>query len=295
MRIFQAATRCTPHDGLDTLFWEDRWFDGRRIQEVAPVIYSMVPSRVRRTSRLGQVVTNGSWADCINPDLGMHALQEYLELWHRVQAWEPTETGPDVFTWSWEANGQYSVRSAYAAKFWGREVIPTTELTWKSRAPSQCKFFTWLALRNKCWTSDRLSRRGLPHQDKCPLCDQEEETIDHVLLACVFAMTMWAAVCTTLVKPEWMPTPQDSLQSWLCTKQRMNTMATKDLHAILLLALWELWKHRNAIVFDGARPSIDQLLQRVRDEGVVWSSAGLLKGNVTSFFSRVERWVSGED
>uniref|UniRef100_A0A453JVA2 Uncharacterized protein n=1 Tax=Aegilops tauschii subsp. strangulata TaxID=200361 RepID=A0A453JVA2_AEGTS len=58
------------------------------------------------------------------PDLGTHALQEYLELWHRVQAWESTETGPDEFTWSWEANGQYSVRSAYAAKFWGREVIP---------------------------------------------------------------------------------------------------------------------------------------------------------------------------
>uniref|UniRef100_A0A453SDC0 Uncharacterized protein n=1 Tax=Aegilops tauschii subsp. strangulata TaxID=200361 RepID=A0A453SDC0_AEGTS len=58
------------------------------------------------------------------PDLGMHALQEYLEFCHSVQAWEPTETGLDEFTWSWEANGKYSVRSAYAAKFWGREVIP---------------------------------------------------------------------------------------------------------------------------------------------------------------------------
>uniref|UniRef100_A0A453FS06 Uncharacterized protein n=1 Tax=Aegilops tauschii subsp. strangulata TaxID=200361 RepID=A0A453FS06_AEGTS len=58
------------------------------------------------------------------PDLGTDALQEYLELWQRVQTWEPTVNVPDEVAWSWEANGHFSVRSAYAAKFWGREVIP---------------------------------------------------------------------------------------------------------------------------------------------------------------------------
>ena len=26
----------------------------------------------------------------------------------------------------------------------------------------------------KCWTADRLARRGLPHPEYCPLCDQED-------------------------------------------------------------------------------------------------------------------------
>jgi hypothetical protein len=34
---------------------------------------------------------------------------------------------------------------------------------WKSWAPRKCKFFRWLAIRNKCWTADRLQRKGLPH------------------------------------------------------------------------------------------------------------------------------------
>jgi hypothetical protein len=44
--------------------------------------------------------------------------------------------------------------------------------------------------------------------------------------------------------------------------------------------MWELWKHKNAIVFDGAQPSCEVLLRRIRLEGLVWLSAGLLKGDV---------------
>ena len=48
--------------------------------------------------------------------------------------------------------------------------------------------------QNKCWTADRLKKRGLNHPDKCPLCDQEEETTKHILLSCVFARNAWCQV-----------------------------------------------------------------------------------------------------
>jgi hypothetical protein len=31
----------------------------------------------------------------------------------------------------------------------------------------------------------------LEHAEKCPLCDQEPETIDHLLIRCVFARKFW--------------------------------------------------------------------------------------------------------
>jgi hypothetical protein len=40
-------------DGSDMLFWKDRWLDGRKVKDIAPSIYAMVPKRVinrRRTS-----------------------------------------------------------------------------------------------------------------------------------------------------------------------------------------------------------------------------------------------------
>ncbi|WVZ97936.1 hypothetical protein U9M48_043435 [Paspalum notatum var. saurae] len=55
-----------------------------------------------------------------------------------------------------------------------------------------CKFFIWLAIKNRYWTADRLAKRGLPHPSVCPLCDQEEETIQHLLVSYVFSREVWA-------------------------------------------------------------------------------------------------------
>jgi hypothetical protein len=49
-----------------------------------------------------------------------------------------------------------------------------------------CKFFLWLAENNRCWTVDRLAKRGLPHPEVCPLCDQVDETHQHILIGCLF-------------------------------------------------------------------------------------------------------------
>uniref|UniRef100_A0A8R7TE14 Reverse transcriptase zinc-binding domain-containing protein n=1 Tax=Triticum urartu TaxID=4572 RepID=A0A8R7TE14_TRIUA len=53
------------------------------------------------------------------------------------------------------------------------------------------KFFAWLVVKNRCWTLDRLAARSLPHQPCCPLCLQEPETLDHLLIQCFFARAVW--------------------------------------------------------------------------------------------------------
>ena len=102
-------------------------------------------------------------------------------------------------------------------------------------------------------------------------------------------------ICQALGKPDWVPSQHDSLTSWLCGKIGPNKASTKDLRTILGLTLWELWKHRNAIVFDGARPSCEALLGRIVLEGLVWLSTGLLKGDVAPFFSRLALWDRREE
>lgn len=69
--------------------------------------------------------------------------------------------------------------------------MPGVDLIWDSKAPTKCKCLLWLAIRNRCWTADRLRRRGLDHPQWCPLCDQEQESISHLLLDCVMARIVW--------------------------------------------------------------------------------------------------------
>lgn len=86
---------------------------------------------------------------------------------------------------------------------------------WKTWAPQKCKFFIWLATLNKCWTADRLARRGLDYPYKCPLCDQQDETIQHILVSCVFAGETWTKV---LIRVGLLPLAPDStnevFQNW---------------------------------------------------------------------------------
>jgi hypothetical protein len=52
-------------------------------------------------------------------------------------------------------------------------------------------FFVWWAALRRCWTADRLHKRGLDHPECCPFCDREPETIDHLLVGCVFTREFW--------------------------------------------------------------------------------------------------------
>ena len=59
--------------------------------------------------------------------------------------------------------------------------------------------------------------------------------------------------------------------------------------------LWVLWKHRNAIVFDGDTPSIERPIQKVKSEAKVWATAGLIKRDLESFHGRLYRWAMREE
>lgn len=73
----------------------------------------------------------------------------------------------------------------------------------------------WLVAHNRCWTADRFAKRGLSHSEKCPLCDHEEETINHLLLSCVFARQTWFEILQGLGLQELAPQSEDpSFEEW---------------------------------------------------------------------------------
>jgi hypothetical protein len=73
---------------------------------------------------------------------------------------------------------------------------------WKTQIPGKCKSFAWLVLHGRCWTSDRLHRHGLKDSDSCALCAQEIETLDHLLVDCVFSREMWFRTLGHILLPQ---------------------------------------------------------------------------------------------
>ena len=168
----------------------------------------------------------------------------------------------DSIRWTWEPSGIFSARSAYASGFAGKEHDLGARAIWDSRAPLRCKMFLWLAFKNRLWTSDRLKRRGLPHQAACPFCDQEDESVDHLLLSCSFTRTVWFQVMRAWGKEEWAPRADDRVVLWAADLP-LDPSIRKDAYTLVGLVLWETCKHRNAVVFDGETPSTRVLLSEI--------------------------------
>lgn len=136
--------------------------------------------------------------------------------------------------------------------------------------------FIWLAFWKRCWTADRLQSRGMLHPSACMLCDESEETIDHILIACVFARETWFRALSWLGMERLTPTPMDaSFQGWWRrANRRAATEERRGLNSLVMLVAWELWKQRNRCVFDAAKPCVQTVLQQIKDEAKAWAAAG---------------------
>ena len=129
--------------------------------------------------------------------------------------------------------------------------------------------------RNQVWTADRLAKRNLPHPEACPLCDQMDETINHLLVGCVFAWQVWTLVLQQLGLLQLAPQPTVThfLGWWRRSTAAIPKEARKGLNSLIILVSWEIWKHRNICVFDNKRPSVQEVLRAINAEGGLWCSA----------------------
>jgi hypothetical protein len=143
-------------------------------------------------------------------------------------------------------------------------------------APPKCKFFLWLAIRNRCWAANRLQKRGLDHPEVYLLCDQEPENIQHLLCKCIFARHFWHFILSLLGFHNLSPTSNEiSFAEWwreVC--KQMHKSKRRGFNNVIIMGTWCLWLHRNKAIFNGVRPSISRIKRVFLDELQCWGLAG---------------------
>jgi hypothetical protein len=104
--------------------------------------------------------TNRFWPSATTVQM----IVRYIRVWDLLLDFTLTETA-DRFIWKWTASGEFSSTSAYRALLFGRSSLLGASHPWKTQAPGRVRFFGWLVLHGRCWTSDRLRRHGLSDRD----------------------------------------------------------------------------------------------------------------------------------
>jgi hypothetical protein len=158
--------------------------------------------------------------------------------------------------------------------FLGSTTTPNWRPIWKCLAPMNAKFFLWLASLDRCWTAERRVRHGLPHDPLCKLCSQELETIDHLLVQCIFSKITWHEILSWCRLPVLLPSADVAFLWWSASLAASPATLWKGLNSLISLTAWSIWKHRNDAFFNDHRSSTDEPVRTIKEEARLWAKAG---------------------
>jgi hypothetical protein len=87
----------------------------------------------------------------------------------------------------------------------------------------------------------------LPHLEKCPLCDQEDESIDTILVSCVFSRQFWYLLLRQVRFHVLAPQPAESSfdEWWEKAGEATSGLIKTGLNSLIVLGAWTIWKHHN--------------------------------------------------
>ncbi|XP_024006886.1 uncharacterized protein LOC112083394 [Eutrema salsugineum] len=185
--------------------------------------------------------------------------------------------------WAYTRDGAYSVKSGYwfAAN---HLVLPQPPLSpldetrvalkqriWKFRTEPKIKFFLWRVLSEALTVAERLSTRGMLLDMTCKLCNEKEETINHVLFRCPVAQQVWDLSNIHLPVDGFSNSLEGNMGFLFDIIQRQ--VVPTDLRHAIPWIIWGIWKNRNAALFAGSHETSARVLQRSKEEANVWTEA----------------------
>lgn len=124
----------------------------------------------------------------------------------------------------------------------------------------------WLATdQEEGWINCKavLLQKHVLDEDRCIICNQGQETADHIISGCPFAKDFWRwigwhAEDTAEVHNLWETTaPVEMLRAAFSS---------------LILLCWKIWKHRHDVVFRALLPDHSRLIAACRESARLWRS-----------------------
>ena len=181
-------------------------------------------------------------------------------------------TGVDKLSLKYAIDKGFSVKSMYKGLEGSLALDFPHRLVWNPVVPPKTGVFAWEAAWGKVLTLDQLKRRGMTFANRCFMCEEEEETIDHLLIHCKIAKMLWDLILS-IVGISWVfpHSVRHTLLAW--QGAAVGKKRKKIWLAAPLCLFWNLWCARNSLVFENEVP----FAQRIKANFVInlWSWANL--------------------
>lgn len=109
----------------------------------------------------------------------------------------------------------------------------------------------------------------------CILCLQASETMDHILLGCVFSRQVWVRLLSRIGLVALVAVADVNIFVWWpAARWRVPRACRKGFDTPIMLTCWLLWKERNSRSFGGAASDANAVVTAILMEAELWLRAG---------------------
>ncbi|KAF8110402.1 hypothetical protein N665_0084s0012 [Sinapis alba] len=227
-------------DGRSTRFWFDNWLGKGRLIDItgtAGTTYIGVPRR----ALVSDTTQQDNWA--IRGQRSRH----YHDLYASIVA-KPVpdpQQGRDIVLWR-VGDDDYQDKFS-STKNWDqirerKNIVGWSKVVWFAQGIPRYSFITWLAVKNRLSTGDRMRTWGMVQG--CTLCGERDETRDHLYFACPYSFTVWHGLANRILgshtNSDWQLTLQHTLA------MRAGVLDTILFKLLLQMNIYHIWRERNA-------------------------------------------------
>ena len=267
-------------DGRRINFWKDAWCGGEALCARFPCLFNLALNKDARVADIWESGDGvGGWSPTFLRSLNDWEIEEMVRFLQTLHEQNFRPTGEDMLLLKDVKAKSFSVKVMYK----GYDISPAFDFPyqsiWNLVVPPKIDIFTWEAAWGKVLTLDNLKRRGMAFANRCFLCEEDEETIDHLLIHCKSAKMLWNLLLSiggvSWVFPSAISHTLLAWQGVAVGKKRK-----KIWRAAPPCLFWTLWCARNRLAFENKVTSAQRI--KINFVSNLWSWSNLFGKDTTN-------------
>ena len=173
-------------------FWKDVWCGGEALYARFPSLFNLALNKEARVADIWESgVGAGGWSPTFLRSLNDWEIGEMVRFLQILHDQNFIPEGEDMLLLKEVKEKRFSVQAMYRCYDSSPAFDFPYHSIWNSVVPPKIGIFTWEAVWGKVLTLDNLKRRGMAFANRCFLCEESEETINHLLIHCRSAKMLW--------------------------------------------------------------------------------------------------------
>ncbi|GJY45062.1 reverse transcriptase domain, reverse transcriptase zinc-binding domain protein [Tanacetum coccineum] len=257
-------------DGSNVSFWNDLWIGDSKLSSMFPRIFSLETSKEctvhdRCNNNHGPKSKTWEWRQ---PIRGGPEECQLANLLSQIQDVDVVAS-PD----SWECNLDPSktftvlaLRKKIDSCILGSIGDPTR---WNKALPIKINIHIWRLIQDRLPTHCNLDNRGIDiHSKRCPVCDEDLETTQHLFVDCFLAKSLWKKISSWWGFSDY-PKILLDLIAW-GDSTNLSKRLKLCLDVVIQTTIWVIWRYRNRLCFDLKPPRKDILEEEIKVLSYSW-------------------------